>query len=148
MRDDTLKIRKARVRQRFSSTEDNSRPIMMLVQRGPLVMSLDKASSAQRVRLRLSKSKRFPWMFEFDMYSQNAFQPISEEENGIRFEASAAFDPAGATAIASTPVICPERLFGLLGSPPHFPLLVDEHTRTCVTRFDRRARNQPIPDIL
>jgi hypothetical protein len=87
-------------------------------------------------------------MFEFDVYSQNTIQAIPKKESGVRFKSFAALDPASATAVASAPVIRPEWLLGRLFTPPHRALLVDERAGPGVVCLHRRARDQPIPDIL
>jgi hypothetical protein len=87
-------------------------------------------------------------MFEFYVYSQNTIRAIPKKENGVRFKSFTALDPASATAVASAPVIRSEWLLGRLYPPPHRTLLVDESARPGVVRLHRRARDQPIPDIL
>ncbi|HYI30132.1 MAG TPA: hypothetical protein VD863_20015, partial [Bradyrhizobium sp.] len=90
----------------------------------------------------------FVSMFEFDVHRQNSIRAILKEEDGIRFKPFAAFDPACATVVASAPVVRPEWLLGRLRPPPHRALLIDESDRSDVARRDRRARDQPISDIL
>ena len=71
---------------------------MMRINCRPFEIGSGKTICPQWVSLRLSKSECLIRMFKFDVNSQNPLGEITEEEDGVRFQAFAALDPASATA--------------------------------------------------